>query len=190
MGGKEKVPRPASVTQSGQEANKNRVTKAAGVWTGKRDQTKRAKAERATVLQEKEERFKSTINIILDEGHKKGNGVRVTGPHTAVTVGLVDATKVSSIPVPQPTHGFLAPAHPDQRQPPLPGANVHALAERDEGRACEGAGTGAGSGCPARFAKEAGQPVPPMQAGRRCHCPVGYIHGQVRSITKQGGSRS
>ena len=71
MGGKEKVLRPASVTQSGQEANKNRVTKAAGVWTGKRDQTKRAKAERATVLQEKEERFKITINIVLDEGHKK-----------------------------------------------------------------------------------------------------------------------
>ena len=37
------------MTQSGQEANK-------------------------TVLQEKEERFKNTINIILDEGHKKVNG--------------------------------------------------------------------------------------------------------------------
>ena len=49
MGGEEKVPRPARVTQSGQEANK-------------------------IVLQEKEERFKSTINIILDEGHKKVNG--------------------------------------------------------------------------------------------------------------------
>ena len=68
--------------------------------TGKRDQTKRAKAERATVLQEKEERFKSTINIILDKGHKKVNGVRVTGPQTAVTAGLVDATEVRIIPAP------------------------------------------------------------------------------------------
>ena len=50
--------------QSGQEAKKKRVTKAAGVRTGKRDQTKRDKAGRPTVLQEKEERFKSTINII------------------------------------------------------------------------------------------------------------------------------
>ena len=49
MGVKEKVPRPTRVTQSGHEANKN-------------------------VLQEKEERSKSTINIILDEGHKKVNG--------------------------------------------------------------------------------------------------------------------
>ena len=70
MGGKEKVPRPARVTQSGQEANKKQVAKAAGVRTGKRDQTKRAKAERATVLQEKEERFKSTINIISRSGQK------------------------------------------------------------------------------------------------------------------------
>ena len=53
MGGKEKVPRPVRVTQSGQEANRKRVAKAAGVRTGKRDQTKRAKAERATVLQVK-----------------------------------------------------------------------------------------------------------------------------------------
>ena len=53
MGGKEKVPRPARVTQSGQEANKKQFAKAAGVRTGKRDQTNRAKAERATVLQEK-----------------------------------------------------------------------------------------------------------------------------------------
>ena len=53
MGGEEKVPRPARVTQSGQEVKKKRVAKAAGVRTGKRDQTKRAKAERATVLQEK-----------------------------------------------------------------------------------------------------------------------------------------
>ena len=71
MGGKEKAPRPARAMKSGQEANKKRVAKAAGVRTGKRDQTKRAKAERATVLQEKEERSKSTINIILDEGKKK-----------------------------------------------------------------------------------------------------------------------
>ena len=119
MGGKEKVPRPARVTQSGQEANKKRVAKAAGVRTGKRDQTKRAKAERATVLQEKEERFKSTINIILDEGHKKVNGVRVTGPQTAVTAGLVDATEVSSIPAPKHAHGLLVLAHPDQHQTPF-----------------------------------------------------------------------
>ena len=112
MGGKEKAPRPARVTQCGQESSKKRVAKAAGVRTGKRDQTKRAKAERATVLQEKKERFKSTINIILDEGHKKVNGVRVTGPQTTVTAGLVDATKVSSIPAPQPAHGLLALAHP------------------------------------------------------------------------------
>ena len=44
------------------------------MWTGTRDQTKRAKVERATVLQEKEERFRSSINIILDEGHKKFSG--------------------------------------------------------------------------------------------------------------------
>ena len=54
MGGKEKAPRPARVTQSSQEANKKRVAKATGVRTDKHDQTKRAKAERATVLQEKE----------------------------------------------------------------------------------------------------------------------------------------
>ena len=129
MGGKEKVPRPARMTQISQEANKKRVAKAAGVRTVKRDQTKCAKAERTTVLQEKEERFKSTINIILDEGHKKVNGVRITGPQKAVTAGLVDATMVSSIPAPQPAHGLLALAHPDQHQPPLKGANVHAPAE-------------------------------------------------------------
>ena len=67
MGGKEKVPRPARVTQSGQEANRKRVAKAAGVRTGKRDQTKRAKAERATVLQEKEERFKSNDLLVPDK---------------------------------------------------------------------------------------------------------------------------
>ena len=100
MGRKEKVPRPARVTQSGQEANKKRVAKAAGVRTGKREQTKCAKAEWATVLQEKEERFKSTINIILDEGHKKVNGVRVTGPQTTVTAGLVGAIEVRSIHAP------------------------------------------------------------------------------------------
>ena len=74
MGGKEKVPRPARVIRSSQEANKKRVAKAAGVRTGKRNQTKCAKAERATFLQEKEERLKRTINIILDEGPKKVNG--------------------------------------------------------------------------------------------------------------------
>ena len=68
----------------------------------------------------------STINIILDEGHKKFNSVWVTGPQIAVTVGLVDATKVSIIPAPQPTHGLLELSHPDQGQPPLPGANVPA----------------------------------------------------------------
>ena len=45
MGGKEKFPRPARVTQSGQEANKKRVAKAAGVRTGKRDQTKRVRQQ-------------------------------------------------------------------------------------------------------------------------------------------------
>ena len=53
MGGGGGFPRPARVTQSGQEANKKRFAKAAGVRTGKRDHTKRAKAEQATVLQEK-----------------------------------------------------------------------------------------------------------------------------------------
>ena len=53
MGGEEKVPRPARVTQSGQEANKKRVAKSVGVRTGKRDQTKRAKAERATLKSKK-----------------------------------------------------------------------------------------------------------------------------------------
>ena len=89
MGDKEKVLHPMRVTQSGQEANKKLVAKAAGVRSGKHEQTKRAKAERATVLQEKEELFKSTINIIIDEVHKKFNGVRVTGPQTAVTLGLL-----------------------------------------------------------------------------------------------------
>ena len=124
MGVKEKVPRPARVTQSGQEANKKWDAKAAGVRTGKRDQTKCAKAERETVLQGNEEQFKRTINIILDEGHKKVNGVRVAGPQTAVTAGLVDATEVSSIPAPQPAHGLLVLAHPNQRQPPLPRASA------------------------------------------------------------------
>ena len=52
MGGKEKVPRPARMTQISQRANKKGVAKAVGVQTSKRDQTNRAKAERATVLQE------------------------------------------------------------------------------------------------------------------------------------------
>ena len=74
MGGKEKVPRPARTTISGAEANKKRVAKAAGVREGTRDQTKRAKIDRAAALQEKKARFEYAIKAILDEGHRKVNG--------------------------------------------------------------------------------------------------------------------
>ena len=61
MGGKEKVLRLTRVTQSGQEANKKRVVKAAGVRT-RGDEKNRLEAKQLADKQEKEEGYAPLVN--------------------------------------------------------------------------------------------------------------------------------